>query len=257
MGFLTTIYSLGVLYFILPMLVGINFELFISLPARYGFSNDLTPVLHLWDAWAMGTGLISLYVGAIGYLGHEAVQDPRPGHEFRAQRFREAFRRPLRQNFRSLNRSFLPLALAMLVPIVVPWMLLLGICMYLKLIGVPLPNVDNSWACELSCGITLTPVRMMYPVTLVVILLTVTWKKLSDMAGSARQWIFDAEYVIEERVENYEPDEDEDDEKSKDEEWEDVEEHNVLAVRELDDEHHDLVQEREAVHLWQEAEAEA
>jgi E3 ubiquitin-protein ligase MARCH6 len=53
LGVARSVYAVFMLYLVLPLIVGINFELFISLPARYGFSNDITPVLHVWDAWPL------------------------------------------------------------------------------------------------------------------------------------------------------------------------------------------------------------
>lgn len=38
------------LYFVIPTLVGFLFELYISIPARYG-SQSSTVVIHFWDAW--------------------------------------------------------------------------------------------------------------------------------------------------------------------------------------------------------------
>lgn len=183
-------YSVFTLYFLLPLLVGVNFELFISLPARYGFSSELTPVLHIWDAWAMGTAMISMYVGAVGFAGHE---EHGPDLPF-GQRFRDAFRRPLRQKFKTVNRFLLPIALYLVVPIVLPWVFLLSMCTGLKLMGVPLPNVDNSWA-----------FRMMYPVTSAGMLMLASWRVISEILHRIRQWMIDAEYVLEERVENYDP----------------------------------------------------
>lgn len=72
LGVARALYAVFMLYLVLPLIFGINFELFISLPARYGFSSDITPVLHVWDAWAAGTAMISLYVGGVGLAGDEA-----------------------------------------------------------------------------------------------------------------------------------------------------------------------------------------
>lgn len=81
LGVVRGVYAVFMLYLVLPLIVGINFELFISLPARYGFSSDVSPVLHVWDAWAAGTAMISLYVGGVGLAGDE--EQPRGPPTFR------------------------------------------------------------------------------------------------------------------------------------------------------------------------------
>lgn len=70
-------YAIIMLYLILPLLIGIGFELSVAIPARYGLSRDLTPVLHLWDAWATGAAILSLYVSAIGVAAEGQAQGPR------------------------------------------------------------------------------------------------------------------------------------------------------------------------------------
>lgn len=42
--------SIVTLFFVLPMLLGITWELYIAMPLRYGFKTA-TPVLHVWEAW--------------------------------------------------------------------------------------------------------------------------------------------------------------------------------------------------------------
>jgi hypothetical protein len=50
LGALERTYVLTTLYFIMPTLVGIGWELYIAMPLRYG-SKSYTPVLHFWEAW--------------------------------------------------------------------------------------------------------------------------------------------------------------------------------------------------------------
>lgn len=49
-GYLSGAYASVVLFLVLPGLVGLAFELYIALPARYGL-KDVAPVLHAWDIW--------------------------------------------------------------------------------------------------------------------------------------------------------------------------------------------------------------
>jgi hypothetical protein len=49
-GYLSAAYASIVLFLMLPGLVGLVFELYIVLPAKYGL-RDVAPVLHAWDIW--------------------------------------------------------------------------------------------------------------------------------------------------------------------------------------------------------------
>lgn len=140
-------YSVILLYLVVPLLVGINFELFIALPVRYGFSRDVTPVLHFWDAWAMGTAFISVYVGAVGMVNEHPIAGIEGGRH-RGQRFREAFKKPLSQRFRELNDFILPLVGTLIIPIVAPWALFLALHAFLATLGLVSSVVRNGWPCE-------------------------------------------------------------------------------------------------------------
>lgn len=43
-------YVLTILYFIIPVAVGLLWELYIAMPFRYGFKSYI-PVLHFWETW--------------------------------------------------------------------------------------------------------------------------------------------------------------------------------------------------------------
>ncbi|GMK59202.1 hypothetical protein CspeluHIS016_0702170 [Cutaneotrichosporon spelunceum] len=186
-GVVRSVYAVFVLYLVLPLMAGINFELFISLPARYGFSDDVTPVLHVWDAWATGLAMLSLYVGGVGWAADDVLPDGPPS-------FREAFKRPLRVKSGRITKLCLPLIGYLTVPIVLPWLTFVSLRSTLRMIGVPLPQVDNGWA-----------FRMMYPITTTALLVSISWRIIAAVVVRTRQWMIDAEYVVEERVENYEP----------------------------------------------------
>ena len=47
---LMNVYRVVCLYFFVPAFMGFLFELYISIPARYGFQSSAV-VLHFWDAW--------------------------------------------------------------------------------------------------------------------------------------------------------------------------------------------------------------
>lgn len=56
----------------------------------------------------------------------------------------------------------------------------------------------------------LTSVRVLYPVWSILFVVAFTWQQITVLLGHVRQWMIDAEYVLEERVENYQPDGDDD-----------------------------------------------
>lgn len=48
---MVNIYAVIMLYVVLPIAVGANFELYVGLPIRYVMSPDAKPVIHFWDIW--------------------------------------------------------------------------------------------------------------------------------------------------------------------------------------------------------------
>jgi hypothetical protein len=51
--------------------------------------------------------------------------------------------------FGYITKLCVPLAGYLIVPIVLPWITFVSLRSTLQMIGVPLPQVDNGWACEL------------------------------------------------------------------------------------------------------------
>ncbi|EJT46922.1 hypothetical protein A1Q1_04350 [Trichosporon asahii var. asahii CBS 2479] len=195
---LSNAYALALLYFAFPLLVGVNFELFIGVPARYGLARGVTPVLHLWDAWAMGVAFISIFVGVIGFANEG-------GNLPLAERLRDAFKHPLHQPFVQLSEFVLPILAILLVPITVPWAVFLGVRTALAGLGLA-GFVDGTAA-----------FRLTYPLLFVPSAAFLLRWPLRRLLGRVRQWMIDAEYVVYERVENYEPEADDGGS-----EWEDV-----------------------------------
>lgn len=108
--------------------------------------------------------------------------------------------------FGYITKLCVPLAGYLIVPIVLPWFTFVSLRSSVQMLGVPLPQVDNGWACELTVlSCELTSVRAMYPITTTVLLVAMSWRVISAVLARVRQWMIDAEYVVEERVENYEP----------------------------------------------------
>ncbi|EKD03873.1 hypothetical protein A1Q2_01886 [Trichosporon asahii var. asahii CBS 8904] len=195
---LSNAYALALLYFAFPLLVGVNFELFIGVPARYGLARGVTPVLHLWDAWAMGVAFISIFVGVIGFANEG-------GNLPLAERLRDAFKHPLHQPFVQLSEFVLPILAILLVPITVPWAVFLGVRTALAGLGLA-GFVDGTAA-----------FRLTYPLLFVPSAAFLLRWPLRRLLSRVRQWMIDAEYVVYERVENYEPEADDGGS-----EWEDV-----------------------------------
>ena len=48
---LVNVYSVMMLYLVLPSGVGLLFELYVGVPGRYGLDHEAVPVIHFWDAW--------------------------------------------------------------------------------------------------------------------------------------------------------------------------------------------------------------
>ena len=139
-------YAIVLLYGVLPLVIGLNFELYAGLVGRYGSEKNVTPVLHVWDAWSvippqkpgldlssrsMGVILDALFVGMM----RAVVMRARPrGHTPRLYRLRHVsvfFRRttkltfqmlrsPLHYTFRDLNTTVFPVLAYAVIPMLIP-----------------------------------------------------------------------------------------------------------------------------------------
>lgn len=49
-GYLRITISGLILFLVIPMLLGVTWELYVAMPLRYGFTTAV-PVLHIWEAW--------------------------------------------------------------------------------------------------------------------------------------------------------------------------------------------------------------
>ena len=131
-GYLSNAYAAIVLFLILPGFVGLAFELYIALPARYGF-QDVPPVLHVWDIWyvpvfsrmlrliirANGTILLSIFAAVMsGAARRRALQGTLAGPL--VVQVRDVLRAPFSTNFKRLNTTMLRIGLALTFACAVP-----------------------------------------------------------------------------------------------------------------------------------------
>ncbi|KAL7421432.1 hypothetical protein Q5752_004318 [Cryptotrichosporon argae] len=188
--FLRRAYAFALLYGALPLFVGVNWEICVALPARYGLKHG-TMVLHVGDAWAVGLALLSAFIGGSTWT------TARRGDAALSTRLRRAFRQPQHQGFAAVSHLVLPMLAMLYVPVGGPWALAVIATRALEAAGLPVDDATNALA-----------FRLMYPLTSTVYVLFYSRHIIRDYVAKARQRMVDAEYVLEERVENYDPQQD-------------------------------------------------
>jgi hypothetical protein len=115
-------------------------------------------------------------------------------------------RKPLHNNFHSLNAILLPVIGYVLIPIIAPCGISIGMLLLMA----------DKWSTDINavfCKSILYSstsadgdlVRSTFPAALIFLLALTSRRALSTRIGLFRQRLIDAEYVVEERVENYEP----------------------------------------------------
>lgn len=117
---LCDVYALTLLYLVLPVLVGLNIELYYGLAIRYDFRS--VPVVHLWDVWALGTLVDAILVTAVSFVVHQRRR--RRGRSANRlttlERLRGYLRSPLRKNVYSFTATMIPTFAWLVLGIVVP-----------------------------------------------------------------------------------------------------------------------------------------
>jgi E3 ubiquitin-protein ligase MARCH6 len=48
---LCDLYSMVSLFGILPILVGVVWDMYVTIPGKFGYMGKGKPVIHIWDAW--------------------------------------------------------------------------------------------------------------------------------------------------------------------------------------------------------------
>ncbi|KAK4684277.1 E3 ubiquitin-protein ligase MARCH6, partial [Tremellales sp. Uapishka_1] len=181
------VYSVVVLHGVLPLFMGLLVDLYVILPWKYGFKFEVSPVVHLWDTWAMGSATSSVFVGMTGVLISRRRQRHPEGPETRIEMMRDYIKHPLKAEFQKVNSIFLPLLGILITPILAPIAIVL------------LLAVATSWPDELYVIVFRATVPFALLASASVLLERIIVRNMSRF----RQRIIDAEYVIEERVENY------------------------------------------------------
>ena len=189
----------------LPSLVGLIFELYEAMTWKYGKNPDQVLVLHFWDAWAVGMAITSLLLGLGTMISRRLPRDSRA----KLERLSEQLQSPFLVHFQDVNRTVLPILAILTLPIVLPPIisaLFLCVSGYLGC-----SDQDNALFCR-STIISLdipadlrNVVRLSFPMTSSVLIIIFARGVMWDRLGVIRQQMIDAEYVVDERVENYEP----------------------------------------------------
>ncbi|OXG23731.1 E3 ubiquitin-protein ligase MARCH6 [Cryptococcus neoformans Ze90-1] len=177
------IYGVITFYAFVPALVGMVIDVYLG--GLWSSRNNVGRVIHVWDAWAMGTAFCSVIVGVVGLLPRAR----RTGLHNVCERFRE----PAAKDFKSTTR----LARLVLIPSVI--LLVAPHVVGTTLIEL-LPESANQ---EENNAILFRSVVI--PLMLVLSIAYATSRYLESEASVIRQKVIEAEYVVEERVENYVP----------------------------------------------------
>ncbi|RXK38798.1 hypothetical protein M231_03974 [Tremella mesenterica] len=176
-------YGVFMLYGIVPLLLGSNWEVYLTIPVRYMRDGGTRSVLHVWDAWATGVIICCLFAGI-------SVAFPRFAGRGRGHHLLRLLRAPMNYSFRTVNTVTLPVLGYLLVPLILPWLT--------TAIVVPFmwysPDSDRNFA-----------FRLAFPCCLWTLLIYLLRRPARQKMTALRQKMIDAEYVLEERVENYVP----------------------------------------------------
>lgn len=180
-------YSFVALYGIIPLLLGLIWEVHISVPWRSLRHVGTARILHVWDAWAIGVVQLSLLVTLDPLLLPRARRGERV---WKTQLLCRLLRDPFRYKFGTVNRVVLPILGILLLPLVFP--VILSLCLS--------PIFKNREEMLRSFIFPLT-----FPLVSAAIELWLFRQSVRRHLGTWKQHMIDAEYVLEERVENYEP----------------------------------------------------
>ncbi|ORX38932.1 hypothetical protein BD324DRAFT_617907 [Kockovaella imperatae] len=181
-------YAVFALYFVAPSLLGINFELHVGHICRYGLDTEQVPILHFWDAWAMGCVMCSLLVGLKSIIFERPVPDQRS----LIQGVADLLQSPFGKSLEELNKIVMPLTGLLLAPLLTAPVLSVSIA--------SLP-----WQMKNPQTFNMLLFRLLYPVSTSILLVVFLRAPLHARLLKMRQGVIDAEYKIEERIENYEP----------------------------------------------------
>ncbi|WVQ81661.1 hypothetical protein IAT38_003786 [Cryptococcus sp. DSM 104549] len=181
--FTAGVYGVGMVYGVLPVLTGIVFEIALGI-FRTEVPAEHVRVIHVWDVWANGLAMWSLAVG-LGSVLHRA-------HLHWIDPIRICFREPAAHGFRvTTNATWGPIRiLAGLIAAPHIFYILLALISKES-------NLDESTDSKLF--------HQTIPLILFIFISNFPDPIFASQFAAIRQKMVDAEYVVEERVENYVP----------------------------------------------------
>ncbi|OCF30561.1 hypothetical protein I316_07762 [Kwoniella heveanensis BCC8398] len=195
--YLASIYGVVMVYGVTPVFVGVIAELYSSpFKGRKGMM-----ILHFWDAWAMGTVICSLAVGLATSMARF-----RPARASFLDSVKERFHHPAPRDFATTNRVVVPALGYLAIPLLAPFFV--------------------AFVTVIASGGRYEPVvyhgmlQAIIPLLLRIFGAGILRNYFMNGWSSMRQTMIDAEYVVEERVENYEPGKEKEQEKGKGKEGE-------------------------------------
>ncbi|KIS00118.1 E3 ubiquitin-protein ligase MARCH6 [Cryptococcus deuterogattii 2001/935-1] len=176
-------YGVITFYLVVPALVGMVIDVYLG--GLWSNRNNMGRVIHVWDAWALGTAFCSIVVGVVGLL-------PR-ARRTSFHNICERFREPAAKNFKSTTRLARPVLVPSVILLVAP-----------HVVGTALVELLPESAIQEENNAILFRSAVL-PLILVLSVTYATSRYLEAEASTIRQKVIEAEYVVEERVENYVP----------------------------------------------------
>ncbi|ODN91420.1 hypothetical protein L198_05934 [Cryptococcus wingfieldii CBS 7118] len=177
-------FGVSMMYGLVPVLVGAVLESYLGV--FFGDKHLPGRVVHFWDIWALGTAASSLLTGVILVVN-------RLGRFDSLSAIATQFREPAAKDFSSTASNIKTPVLVCISAIALPYAIGISSLMVLP----PDVNMDENNAFLFRCVII--------PISFAFLLITSFSQYLVSERETIRQKVLEAEYVLEERVENYEP----------------------------------------------------
>ncbi|WWD21007.1 hypothetical protein CI109_105488 [Kwoniella shandongensis] len=181
-------YGVAMFYGLLPVQVGLVLETYlVMLRAPLGDGAGRI-VIHFWDVWATGTIVCSLFMGLLAFIR------PRGRLTF-LDLIKERLRNPAAKHFATTNIVILPTIGVLAIPILLPICFGTGV-LFFRTIALG-GEVDEDFNATLF--------RSLLPLCFGILVATYGRGFMKQELDRVKQKMVDAEYVVEERVENYVP----------------------------------------------------
>nr|XP_019047804.1 hypothetical protein I302_04422 [Kwoniella bestiolae CBS 10118]OCF26734.1 hypothetical protein I302_04422 [Kwoniella bestiolae CBS 10118] len=189
--YLAGAYGLLTIYGVIPFAVGLLGDVYGSTFSwsRKGSAGGRI-VVHFWDTWALGTVTCSLTVGLMS-----SVNRLKPARGSLLDKLKDQFRNPFPDDLSTTHKIFLPVIGSLLLFISSPF--------------VVTAIVAGMTRAKYGDEVYQALLQAIIPLLLRIFLALAIREYFTSYWGKMRQNMIDAEYVVEERVENYDPMKDE------------------------------------------------